>query len=196
MAQRTCSVPGCPESPRSRNAKYCGMHQQRVRKDGVPGEPGRRHRRYQPGDHCEAKGCPEPPKSKGLCNLHYHRLQDTGDPGEPERRKGRRGGGYITPTGYVKVGNGGRQFFEHRQIIEKQLGRPLLPEESVHHKNGIRHDNRPENLELWVSWGKQPKGQRVADLLAFVVERYPEQVARMLRRQRRSGKPPEHPTLW
>lgn len=43
---------------------------------------------------------------------------------------------------------------------------------------------------------RQPSGQRVADLLIFVAEHYPKQMAAMLRQQRRNGKPPEHPTLW
>lgn len=49
--------------------------------------------------------------------------------------------------------------------MEKVLGRSLLKHESVHHKNGIKVDNRPENLELWST--SQPYGQRVEDKIMW-----------------------------
>jgi hypothetical protein len=58
--------------------------------------------------------------------------------------------------------------------MEQILGRPLDAFENVHHRNGVRDDNRPENLELWVK--PQPQGQRVTDLVAWVVKQYRREV--------------------
>lgn len=57
---------------------------------------------------------------------------------------------------------------EHIVVMEKHLGRYLLPEEEVHHRNAVRHDNRLENLELWTR--SHPAGSRVTDKVEWATQ--------------------------
>jgi hypothetical protein len=76
-------------------------------------------------------------------------------------------------AGYIEVyvgpnhpmGNSRGYCLEHRLVMSEIIGRPLLRHERPHHINGMRTDNRPENLELWVV--SQPSGQRAIELLAW-----------------------------
>lgn len=95
--------------------------------------------------------------------MHYWRLRAKGDVGGPLPTKVP-GTEWRDPNGYITQ-NGALQ---HRTVMESMLGRKLLPTETVHHINGVRHDNRPENLELWSK--SQPAGQRVADKVAWARE--------------------------
>lgn len=88
--------------------------------------------------------------------------------------KGKAGSGCISKDGYVyitvkdSIVDYGRAILEHKYIMEKKLGRQLFPNENIHHINGIRNDNRIENLEIWHT--RQPPGQRVEDKIKWAKE--------------------------
>lgn len=83
-------------------------------------------------------------------------------------------GNYSTPVGTIRINRHGYKLIkvskehadgrkqwmlEHRYVVEKRLGRKLLPTETVHHLNGDKEDNKDENLELWAS--NHPRGIRI-----------------------------------
>lgn len=113
--------------------------------------------------------------------MHYWRWWAKGEVGGPESERPGKEARYSMRSGYVLLhlpdyptADKRGYILEHRYVMEQVLGRQLRTFESVHHINGVRHDNRPENLELWAR--PQPAGQRPEDLVEWVVNHYPDLV--------------------
>ena len=103
----------------------------------------------------------------GLCDKHALRMSKHGSLDGSDKRSPN-GTGYTNPEGYRQLCIKGVVILEHRWVMQQHLGRELLSHESVHHINGVRDDNRIENLELWSK--AQPAGQRVEDKIAWMKE--------------------------
>ncbi len=163
-----CAVPDCGKRHEAKG--YCNVHYKRMRlydtleARNTYGLVG-----------CLVDGCLKDHYSKGYCNIHYRRQLAHGDDGllwekptKKERYKSKLG--YVILYDYKEHPNAGLwgQIAEHTLVMSEYLGRPLRKGENVHHINGIRDDNRIENLELWTT--SQPPGQRVDDKLAWARE--------------------------
>lgn len=167
-----CSLDDCSREVQAR--ELCTAHYTRLRRYGTPTGGGPMRRWQQPV--CAAEGCDTLTRGGAYdyCPTHYRRLR-AGDvrAHDPIREMGV---GHITKQGYrnlYKPGhpNAGKHghLLEHRFVMSEMLGRPLRENETVHHRNGRRDDNRPENLELWVT-RHHLRGSRVEDVITEAVE--------------------------
>jgi hypothetical protein len=166
-----CSIEECAEPKYAHN--LCKKHNQRRYKTGRtdlgPRVP------WNKGDIevCIWDDCNSKHIAKGFCSKHYRAFKAWLDKDRAFEDRAKiskqKDSGYVllylpehpdcSVSGLI---------MEHRVIMEQMIGRRLVLNENVHHKNGIRNDNRPENLELWSS--RQPKGQRVEDKVEYAME--------------------------
>lgn len=178
-SNRGCDVDGCDRPHRAKG--MCELHYKRARR-GDPLDAPVRGSLVPPDRKCKYPGCGRKHEGWGFCQPHLARSRN-GNLDAPIRVKttvrltGYDGTEWISSgnpnaSGYVifyTPCSGSRKYrAEHRIVMENALGRGLVKGEEVHHLNGVRYDNRRENLELWNT--SQPSGQRVEDKVAWAKE--------------------------
>lgn len=182
-----CVGPNCENKPKARDMCQAHWGQWRAGKD-LYDIRERRVGAYPEGAKCSFESCKKSAKVEWLCGTHYAQKRrgveltpvhpNLGNWGKPSHSNG-----YLvlsrTLPGGVK-----ETIPQHRLVMQEHIGRELLPEETVHHLNGVRDDNRIENLELWSK--SHPYGQRVTDKVEWAKEMLrlyePEALAATLRK--------------
>lgn len=166
--RKICTVSQC-EEPR-RGEGLCSLHYERRRHgrevnatcrfEGCETPVTRSVKCEKHWGMCLISGCEQrtSPSQSGnsYCSMHNQRKKLTGEYGSAEPLKRKKGTGTdwaVNKDGYVErftyVDGVRVRQMQHRKVMEAHLGRPLTARENVHHKNGVRADNRIENLELW-----------------------------------------------
>lgn len=162
--KKSCSFEGCKDSTHSRG--LCSTHYAKARRENSF--------EFLNTKRCTVRDCSEAHHSAGMCAKHFERWKRLGSTFLPERQRTK--ARWLNAEGYVVICRPGHPncfdkargyIFEHRAVMADSIGRPLLSEETVHHKNGNRQDNSPANLELWSS--NHGRGQRVEDQIEWAI---------------------------
>ncbi len=112
---------------------------------------------------------PSKADKRRLQTMQSNRRQKGTDINAPKRESK---GWWKTPEGYILIYNATHPnsnvngcIFQHIFVMSEHLKRPIKKGESIHHINGVRDDNRLENLEIWHR--SHPPGQRLNEKIEW-----------------------------
>ncbi len=164
-----CVIAGCTSRPKAQG--LCNAHYIRASENGVLAQY-KRSPYHGVTSHCLVPSCEKRPVNRGMCSTHAQqriagiinsegvqlRAKKAWKRTRSETWVGR--DGYVlvkAPEGHPRARADG-SILEHRLVAEKALGRYLEEWEVVHHKNGDRSDNHPENLQVLDGRAKSGEG--------------------------------------
>jgi hypothetical protein len=164
---KICRIDNCERNAIAK--QLCNAHYQQLRKGK---EPGVLREVQKNSGSCKWESCNRKAIAKGYCDNHYQQLRrgedlrDLREVNSPEWGSGRIVGGYhhIYRPDHPNA-NGDGYVATNRFVMSEHLGRALLSQETVHHKDLNKLNNDIDNLELWASI--HPKGARVSDLVEY-----------------------------
>ncbi|TXH11899.1 MAG: hypothetical protein E6R04_00305 [Spirochaetes bacterium] len=187
MTVTTCAVSFCDRPVRMKDWCMAHYHQQWAGKEFKPIRERKKddespfissRRRPNNTGKCIGPECERLANKKKMCAAHYAqqqrgrpltKLQNRNYEEDINKNPKKNLKGYIEefhPEHPNSWKNG--WMFQHVFVMSESLGRPIKHHENVHHINGIRDDNRIENLELWST--SQPSGQRIEDKTKWAIE--------------------------
>ncbi len=142
---KICKVENCGKKSKAHG--FCSMHNHRNNRHGDP-LSGAKFRNRNPPQRCTVPDCTHKYAADGLCYMHYQRKRYNGSPFITKRNPD--GDGHITDAGYQTHKINKKIITQHREVMEKHLGRKLLPFplECIHHIDGNKLNNHISNLQV------------------------------------------------